>query len=87
VIPGQPARRGQWWSVGVLADDVAGEEWTLWLNPERRVVRPLPRPAPQPAIPERRVHPDGRFYDGMRRRWLLPDGTLAPDGTNSGPLA
>ena len=86
-IAGQPARRGPWWAVGRISDDVAGEEWTVWIEPDRRVARLiLGRPVP-PAIPEPLRHADGRFYDGMRRRWVLPDGSLVPDESGAGQEA
>ncbi len=82
IVPGLPYRRAGWWAIGALVDDVAPAEWTIWMHPERRVLRLLPRPTPSPAIPEQTRRPDGRFYDGMRRRWLLPNGSLAGDGTD-----
>ena len=82
ILPGQPSCRAGWWSVGALIDDVAHAEWTVWMHPERRVLRLLPRRPPEPAIPPRMTRADGRYYEGMRRRWLLPDGSLAGDGTD-----
>jgi hypothetical protein len=79
VIPELPERRGRWWRIGGIVDDVAGQEWAVWIEPARRVLRLIPVLQPRPDTTAPLRHPDGRYYDGMRRRWVLPDGSLVPD--------
>lgn len=91
-MPGQPrARPGGWWCAGVLFDDLGGTEWRVWVHPERRVLRLRPREMPEARIPVPARHPDGRYFDGARRRWLLPGGAEVPagdaDASDSAPPA
>ena len=86
-LPSPPERRGRWWAIGWVQDGITGNEWRVWIDPETRVLRMvIRRPARLQAPPPVR-RPDGRYYDGMRRRWLMPDGTLAPDQGNESGLA
>lgn len=78
-MPGLPrSRPGGWWCAGALLDDLGGVEWRVWVHPERRVLRMAKHELPVARIPVPARHPDGRYYDGARRRWLLPDGGEVP---------
>lgn len=82
-LPPRP-HGGGWWSAGRLLDDLGGAEWRVWVHPERRRLRLIPRPVLEPRIPVPARHPDGRYYDGARRRWLLPNGEpVAADASES----
>ncbi len=83
-MPGQPrSRPGGWWCAGSLLDDLGGAEWRVWVHPERRVLRMSKRELPVAEIPVPAKHPDGRYYDGARRRWIMPDGGEIPAGDAS----
>lgn len=74
-----------WWSAGRLLDDLGGVEVRVWMHPERRRLRMRAHRLPEPGIPEPARHPDGRFYDGASRRWMLPDGREAASVDASDP--
>lgn len=52
-------------------------------DPARRVLRMSKRELPVAEIPVPAKHPDGRYYDGARRRWIMPDGGEIPAGDAS----
>lgn len=83
-MPSPPrSRPGGWWCAGALLDDLGGVEWRVWVHPDRRVLRMSKRELPEPRIPIPARYPDGRYYDGARRRWLLPDGDEVPAADES----
>lgn len=72
-LPGRPRRRRDgWWAIGQILDDLAGLEWRVWMHPQRRTLRMAPHRIPEPEIPTPTRRPDGRYYDGARRRWVAP---------------
>ena len=84
----RPATDG-WWLVGRVLDGVADNEFLVWLHAPSDRVRLKERivPPPDTAPPPRR--PDGRYYDGARRRWIVPgaeDGPR-PDASESAGTA
>lgn len=78
-LPAPPERRGRWWSIGWIQDGLTGNDWRVWMDPESRRLRMVVRRPSRPQAPPPARRPDGRYYDGMRRRWLMPDGSLALD--------
>ncbi len=67
----RPLRDG-WWLTGRVLDGVADAEFLVWLEPASGRVRAARRrPLPEATPP--RPRPDGRYYDGTRRRWVEPD--------------
>lgn len=87
-LPAPPERRGRWWAIGWIQDGLTGDDWRVWMDPESRRLRMVVRRPPRPQSPPPARRPDGRYYDGMRRRWLMPDGSLAPaQGDESGSAA
>lgn len=78
-LPAPPERRGRWWAIGWIQDGITGNDWRVWMDPETRLLRMVVRRPPRPDAPPPARRPDGRYYDGMRRRWLMPDGALAPE--------
>ncbi len=72
-VPCQPRpRRDGWWAIGTILDDLAGLEWRVWMHPQDRTVRMAPHRIPELEIPTPTRRPDGRYYDGARRRWVDP---------------
>ena len=72
-VPSLPrSRRDGWWAIGTILDDLAGLEWRVWMHPRDRTLRMAPHRIPEPEIPAPTRRPDGRYYDGARRRWVDP---------------
>ena len=82
----RPLRDG-WWLAGRVLDGVADAEYLVWLEPASGRVRAAKRrPLPETAPPRPRL--DGRYYDGMRRRWVDPAVEVAAErheSDSSGP--
>ena len=73
-LPGRPEPAGGgWWRVGVVLDNVAGEERSVRLEPATGRVRlmhaPQPPPPPEPPRPT-----TGPWWDWWAGRWRDGDG-------------
>ena len=81
-LPARPQpRRDGWWAIGRIMDDVADLEWRVWMHPERRRLKMAPRRIAEPEIPTPMRRPDGRYYDGARRRWVGPTDEAAGEAS------
>ncbi|MCC6312830.1 MAG: hypothetical protein IT337_02365 [Thermomicrobiales bacterium] len=79
-----PVRQGHdgWWRIGAIVDDLAEGEWAVWVDPRRRRLRLVRTPAPPVEEIAPTPRPDGRYFDGFRRRWVQA-GAATPDESES----
>ncbi len=68
---------------GKILDALTDREWEVWVEPYDRLLSLRPLPPLKPDIPEVARRADGRYYDGMRRKWVLPG--EEPPGIFGGP--
>ncbi len=84
-IPCHPlTRRDGTVLVGRILDGLADREWEVWVEPHDRLLSMRPIPPLKPEIPAVTRRPDGRYYDGMRRKWVMPG--EEPPGIFATPL-